>query len=43
MRSALHRSKQPTCLVVVIHMTSEDGTHSRFRNVVSKLASHIVQ
>ena len=30
-------------LVILIHMTSEDGTHNYFRNVVRKLASHIVQ
>lgn len=26
-----------------IHMTSKDGTHRGFQNVVSKFASHIAQ
>jgi hypothetical protein len=30
-------------LVILIHMTSEYGNHNEFRNVASKLASHIVQ
>ena len=33
----------PTSMVILIHMTSDDATHSEFRNVFSKLASHIVR
>jgi hypothetical protein len=32
-----------TSRLLLIHVTSKDGTHDEFQNVVSKLASHIVQ
>jgi hypothetical protein len=34
---------QSTHLVILIHLTSEDGSHREFQNVVGKLASHIMQ
>jgi hypothetical protein len=33
----------PTSKAILIHMTSEYANPSEFRNVVSKLASHIVR
>jgi hypothetical protein len=36
-------SYQPTHLVILVQLTSEDGAHMEFRNVVGKLASYIVQ
>jgi hypothetical protein len=30
-------------LVILVRLTSEDGTHREFRNVVGKLTLHIVQ
>jgi hypothetical protein len=30
-------------LVILVHLTNEDGAHREFRNVVGKLVPHIVQ
>jgi hypothetical protein len=36
-------TKGNTKLIFLTHITSKYETHNEFRNVVSKLASHIVQ